>query len=352
MSIPTLAGISASMITTARLRSRVLFAGPENGIPVVFVHGNLTSATFWEETMLAMPADYRSIALDQRGFGEADPAAIVDGQRGLADLAEDVVALLDTLGIAQAHVVGHSMGGGVLWQLMLNAPQRLRSATLVAPVSPFGFGGSKDAQGNLCAADGAGSGGGVANPQYTQLLRDGERGAGEMSPRAVMNGFYWKPPYLSPREEDLLSSVLQTHTGERDYPGDAVASENWPGVAPGRWGILNAMAPNYQPDWSALYANAVKPPTLWLHGDSDQVIADESMFDLATFGKLGIIPGYPGEAVCPPQPMIAQIRHVLDNYAAAGATVREVLLEDCGHTPFVEKAAEFNAALHEFLAQA
>lgn len=348
--IPTLPGINAETITSARLKTRVLFAGAASGAPVIFVHGNLTSATFWEETMLAMPAGYHCIALDQRGFGEADPAAAVDGSRGLADMSDDVIALMDTLGIDQAHIVGHSMGGGVVWNLLMDAPGRLLSAALVAPVSPFGFGGSKDAQGTLCAPDAAGSGGGVANPQYTQMLKDGERGDGEMSPRAVMNGFYWKPPFTSEREEDLLASVLQTHTGERDYPGDSVASENWPGVAPGRWGVLNGMAPNNQPDVARLYAIEPKPPLLWLRGDSDQVIADMSMFDLATFGKLGVVPGWPGDEVCTPQPMIAQIKQVLDNYAAAGGSVEEIAIEDCGHSPFIEKAAEFNRALQAFLA--
>ena len=47
--------------------------------------------------------------------------------------------------------------------------------------------------------------------------------------------------------------------------------------------------------------------------------------------------------------MIAQIKQVLGEYAAAGGAVSEVMLADCGHTPFVEKAAEFNAALHAFL---
>ena len=165
-----------------------------------------------------------------------------------------------------------------------------------------------------------------------------------------MNNFYWKPPFTSEREEDLLTSVLQTHTGERDYPGDAETSEHWPGVAPGRWGVLNGMAPNNQRDVSGLYAIDPKPPLLWLRGDSDQVIADMSMFDLATFGKLGVVPGWPGDEVCPPQPMIAQIKHVLDQFAAAGGTVDEVVIEDCGHTPFVEKAADFNQVLHAFLA--
>ena len=351
MSIPTLPGISARTVTSSRLTTRVLFSGDESGAPVIFIHGNLTSATFWEETMVAMPADYHCIALDQRGFGESDPAAAVDGGRGLADMSDDVIALMDTLGIDQAHIVGHSMGGGVSWNLLMDAPGRLTSVTLVAPVSPFGFGGTKDAQGTLCAPDAAGSGGGVANPQYTQMLKDGERGDGEMTPRMVMNNFYWKPPFTSRREEDLLTSVLQTHTGERDYPGDAATSEHWPGVAPGRWGVLNGMAPNNQRDVARLYAIEPKPPLLWLRGDSDQVIADVSMFDLATFGKLGVVPGWPGDEVFPPQPMIAQISHVLNNYAAAGGAVDEVVIADCGHTPFIEKAADFNQALRAFLAR-
>ncbi len=349
MSIPTLPGITATTISSARITTRVLSAGDKSGTPVIFAHGNLTSATFWEETMLALPAGYHCIALDQRGFGESDASAAIDGTRGLADMSDDVLALMDNLGIENAHAVGHSMGGGVLWNLMMDAPERLLSTTLVAPVSPFGFGGTKDAEGSLCAPDAAGSGGGVANPQYTQLLKDGDRGAGEMSPRAVMNGFYWKPPHTSAREEDLLTSVLQTHTREKDYPGDFVTSENWPGVAPGRWGVLNGMAPNNQPDISRLYVIDSKPPVLWLRGDSDQVIADMSMFDLATFGKMGVIPGWPGDEVCPPQPMIAQIKHVLDNYAAAGGAVDEVVIADCGHTPFVEKTTDFNRALHNFL---
>ena len=349
MTIPTLSGISAKSISSARIRTRVLFSGDERGTPVIFVHGNLTSATFWEETMLAMPASFHCIALDQRGFGESDPAAAVDGTRGLADMSDDVLALMDNLGIDQAHVVGHSMGGGVTWRLMMDAPERLLSATLVAPVSPFGFGGTKDVEGKLCAADAAGSGGGVANPQYTQLLKDGERGDGEMTPLTVMNNFYWKPPFRCKREEDLLTSVLQSHTGDNDYPGDFVASENWPGMAPGKWGVMNGTAPNNQPDISRLYAIDPMPPVLWLRGDSDQVIADMSMFDLATFGKMGVIPGWPGEDVCPPQPMIQQINHVLSNYQGAGGNVTEAVIEDCGHTPFVEKAAEFNRRLHAFL---
>ena len=151
MSIPTLPGIRARVISSERISTRVLVAGDDSGTPVIFAHGNLTSATFWEQAMLDLPDGFYGVALDQRGYGDADREKLIDGSRGLADLSDDVLALMDTLGIESAHVVGHSMGGGVMWQLLLDAPERLHSVTLVAPVSPFGFGGTKDAEGELSA---------------------------------------------------------------------------------------------------------------------------------------------------------------------------------------------------------
>src|SRR5690606_33357400 len=109
MDIPTMQGVTAKSITTDRLTTRVLFSGAEDGIPVVFVHGNVSSATFWEETMLALPAGYRGIAADNRGYGGADLAKKIDATRGLGDLSDDLAALLDHLGIERAHLVGHSL---------------------------------------------------------------------------------------------------------------------------------------------------------------------------------------------------------------------------------------------------
>ena len=62
------------------------------------------------------------------------------------------------------------------------------------------------------------------------------------------------------------------------------------------------MAPTYY-DTSAIADLDVKPPITWLRGGQDQVIGDASMFDLAQLGKLGVIPGWPGDDVLPSQPM-------------------------------------------------
>jgi pimeloyl-ACP methyl ester carboxylesterase len=352
MPIPTIPGITARTITSARLATRVLFSGPDDGIPVLFLHGNASSATYWEETMAALPMGYRGLAPDQRGYGDADREKKIDATRGMGDLADDAFALLDALQIERAHVVGHSMGGSVIWRMMMNAPARIRSVTLAAPGSPYGFGGSKGLNGQLCNPDGAGSGGGIVNPAFTQLMAAGDRGTDnpQASPRIVMNSFYWKPPFKPAREEDLLSSLLSEHVGEREYPGDSVQSPHWPFVAPGKFGPANALSPLYAGDVSRLNHISPKPAVLWVRGADDQIVSDASLFDMRTLGAMGVIPGWPGAEVYPSQPMVSQTRAVLEDYQTHGGSSQEVVLPETGHTPYIEKPEAFNAAFHAHLA--
>lgn len=350
MSIATLPGITAKTIRTARLETRVLFSGAENGTPVVFVHGNVSSATFWEETMLALPAGYRGIAPDQRGYGGADRSVKIDSTRGVLDWADDLAALLDHLQIEKAHVVGHSLGGSVLWGFMIHHPQRIKTVTLFAPGSPYGFGGTKDADGTICYPDGAGSGAGIVNADFVKAVAAGDRSSDSpVSPRVIVNSFYWKPPFVPERIEDLLSSALSIHTGSDGYAGDAQPSNNWPMAAPGKLGPNNALAPNYAGDVSRLYSINPKPPVLWIRGADDQIVSDTSLFDVGMLGKLGAIPGWPGDDAFPPQPMISQTRKVLETYQSRGGKYEEVVLADTGHTPYIERPAEVNERFHAFI---
>jgi pimeloyl-ACP methyl ester carboxylesterase len=350
MPIPTLPGVTAQTITTARLTTRALFSGAADGPPVIFVHGNASSATYWEETMLALPAGYRAIAYDQRGYGDADRTKKIDATRGMGDFSDDLAALMDALTITQAHLVGHSLGGSVLFRFMIDHPDRILTVTLAATGSPFGFCGSKGLDGVPCQPDAAGSGGGVVNPDFAKRMGEGDRSTdSQVSPRNVMNAFYWKPPFKPAREEELLSSMLSEHVGGQEYPGDVVPSANWPMAAPGVWGPANALSPKYAGDISKLYAISPKPPVLWIRGADDQIVSDASLFDIGNLGALGAIPGWPGMEVFPPQPMVSQTRAVLEKYAAAGGTFEEVVFADCAHTPYLEKPAEFNARLHQHI---
>lgn len=348
-----LPGITNKMVDTARLRQNVYFSGPETGIPVVFLHGNFSAALYWEETMLALPDGYRGIAPDLRGYGWTEDK-LIDSTRGLRDLSDDIAALLGALQIQKAHFVGWSMGAGVLYRFVTDYPGRAFSLTLICPVSPYGFGGTKDAEGTPCYADFAGSGGGVVNPQFIQFIQAGDRSeADPNSPRNVINAFYYKPPFRAAREEDFLTAALAQKTGSDKYPGDFVPSANWPNVAPGVKGIVNCWSPKYLvSDVAELLAAPSKPPILWVRGDSDSIVSDNSMFDFGALGKLGFIPGWPGNDVYPPQPMVTQTRKVFEKYAAADGRFEEHIIEDAAHSPHIEKPQEFNALFHAFLKKA
>ncbi|HWB38394.1 MAG TPA: alpha/beta fold hydrolase, partial [Rugosimonospora sp.] len=189
------------------------------------------------------------------------------------------------------------------------------------------------------------------NQDFVKLLGAGDRGEdGAASPRVVMRTCYVADPAsLGEDEELLLDSMLSTKVGVDNYPGDSTTSANWPGVAPGPRGVLNTMAPNYFRVADELVAVADKPPIAWVRGDADLIVSDTSMFDLAQLGALGAVPGWPGADACPPQPMVSQTRAVLDRYAAAGGAYREVVYAGCGHSPHIERPAEFATVLTDLL---
>lgn len=350
MPMPTLDGITAQTISSPRLTTRVLFSGAQEATPVLFLHGNTSSATWWEETMVALPQNFRGIAPDQRGFGDADATKHVDATRGCGDWADDAVALLDTLRISRAHIVGNSLGGSVVWRLLMDYPERFLSVTLVAPGSPYGFGGTRDVNGTPCYADCAGSGGGLVNPELIKRMLAGDRSADSpFSPRNALRALIVKPPFIPAHEEELLSAMLAMHIGEFDAPGDFEKSPNWPHVAPGKWGPANALSPKYAGDVNKLFAANPKPNILWVRGADDKLVSNTAASDPGFLGMAGLMPNYPGPEIYPPQPMLDQTRAVLEKYAAAGGAFQEIVIQDAGHVPFIEKPQEFNAVFHAHL---
>src|SRR5690554_3277346 len=340
-------GITQRTVQTERLAASVLERPAADAQKtVVFIHGNVSSSLFWQPTMLALPEEVRALAIDLRGFGGSETLP-VDATRGLSDFADDVASVLDELGIRSANLVGWSMGGGVVMQLLLDRPELFASMTLVAPVSPYGFGGTVGEDGRPLTTDGAGSGGGGANPDFISRLAAGDTSAdAPTSPRAVYRSAYVKNADGLPHEDIWVESMLSTQTGIGNYPGDSTPSENWPGFAPGTSGVLNTMAPTHF-NASGIAESAVKPPVLWIHGTDDAIASDTSLFDLNYLGQLGAIPGWPGADVAPPQPMKLQTRAVLNRYRAGGGDYREVELAECGHSPHLEHPEVF---LRELLA--
>lgn len=336
-----------------RLKMHVLRTEPHPAdAPVLmFLHGNASSSVFWRSLLPEYAYRYRVIAPDLRGYGGTEDL-IIDATRGFLDQTEDIVSLMDALQIGKAHLVGHSMAGGVIYELIASFPQRVQSATVINPVSPYGFGGTMGINGESVYADLAGTGGGVANPEFARRIKEKDRSTEDpnASPRNVMNTFYFKPPFRSPEEESLLDGILDQKIGEQRYPGDSTTSANWPYVAPGKFGPVNAASPKYVAGLAKRFIQtSLKPDMLWIRGSHDQIVSDESLFDMATLGKLGYIEGYPGEDIYPPQPMVAQTREVFRAYENNGGSFREYVIPNTGHTPFLEDPEQFHQLLKPFL---
>jgi hypothetical protein len=227
------------------------------------------------------------------------------------------------------------------------------SIVLESPMSPYGFGGTRDLAGAPCWPDFAGSGGGTASPEMVRRIADGDRGTDDpASPRNVLTMLYGQPPFQLPAglEDELVDAMLQMATGDGNYPGTAVASPNWPGTAPGEQGVNNAISPKYC-DVSGFAKVADRPDVLWVRGDRDQIVSDTSAVDLGYLGQIGAVPGWPGADVYPPQPMVGQMRAMLDRYRGTGGRYEELVLAGCGHSPHLEQPDKFNALVGEFLAR-
>ncbi|WP_370943520.1 3-oxoadipate enol-lactonase [Amycolatopsis sp. cg5] len=107
-----------------------------DGVPVVFSGSVGSSLRMWDEQVREVAAaGYQAIAYDHRGHG-ASP--VPPGPYAIADFGEDVVALLDELGIERAHLVGLSLGGMAGMWLGAHAPDRIRSLTLCCTSAELG----------------------------------------------------------------------------------------------------------------------------------------------------------------------------------------------------------------------
>src|SRR3989441_911291 len=111
----------------AGTRIRSIDAG--TGPPVVFLHGLGASLYTWRHILPPiMQAGFRVIAFDNRGFGESEKPPT--GYRN-ADYERLATALLDSLHIQDAVLVGHSMGGAIAAEVAIRDPQRVRGLVLI-----------------------------------------------------------------------------------------------------------------------------------------------------------------------------------------------------------------------------
>ncbi len=115
-------------VQTRNLDTHVLVAGPEDGSPVLLIHGFPDSSHGWRGVMPLLAEDHRVYAPDLRGYGGTQRP---DDGYELGTLADDVIALLDALELETVDLIGHDWGAAITWEVAAVAPERLDSITVL-----------------------------------------------------------------------------------------------------------------------------------------------------------------------------------------------------------------------------
>ena len=124
----------------------------DTGEPLLILHGLLGSLTNWTWHSRRLAEHFAVYGIDLRNHGGSPHA---DGM-SFPLMAQDVVDFMDDQGIAEAHILGHSMGGKVAMQLAMDHPERVKRL-VIADIAPVKYGGARGEHDEifdgLCALD-------------------------------------------------------------------------------------------------------------------------------------------------------------------------------------------------------
>src|SRR5262249_16964753 len=108
------------------VRIRYIIVG--TGELIILIHGWSVSAEMWSEAIQDLSRNYRVIALDCRGHGKSGKPT--DPKQYGIQMVNDIVRLMDHLGIARAHIFGYSMGGSIAIKMLTSYPERFLTAVI------------------------------------------------------------------------------------------------------------------------------------------------------------------------------------------------------------------------------
>jgi pimeloyl-ACP methyl ester carboxylesterase len=216
--------------------ARIHYERSGSGFPVLFIHAGIADGRMWEPQAKAWANRFDMIRPDLRGFGNSELPPEPFANR------DDLVALLDHLGVDKAHVVGCSMGGTTAIDLALEHPERVERLVLVAGGISGSDLGAADAAlfADIEGADKAGDMDAV-NRAEVRLWVDGPRRPEGSAPAAVrdlvldMNGRTLKTDWASAEHRQLeppaisrlehISSPTLVIVGDEDLPHASANAE-------------------------------------------------------------------------------------------------------------------------------
>lgn len=251
-----------------------------DGTPLVLSHAGFIDSGMWDDQWSSFAARHQVIRYDMRGYGRSSPLEATIARR------DDLLALLKHLDIAQAHMLGCSMGGEIVLDFGLEHPQRVLSLVLVS-TAPGGF-----------AMQGP--------PPATLLEMLGAMEQGDLTLASELQIRMWVDgPFRQPEEVDAAVRQHAAAMNQIPMQNFTLAIDNMEPFKP-----LDPPAANR--------LSEIRVPTLIIAGALDH-------------------------------PEILRAAGVM---AAEIAGTEKAIMVECAHVPNMERPAEFNRLVLDFLARA
>jgi pimeloyl-ACP methyl ester carboxylesterase len=131
---PPIEGVRRSFVEARGVRFHVTESGPEDGRPVIALHGWPQHHWAYRDLLADPPPGLRIIAPDLPGYGWSGPAP---HEWAKDDVAADVFALMDVMGLEHVLLVGHDWGGYVGYRMVLEAPERIDGYLVINMAHPW-----------------------------------------------------------------------------------------------------------------------------------------------------------------------------------------------------------------------
>ncbi|WP_339799414.1 alpha/beta hydrolase [uncultured Marinobacter sp.] len=226
--------------------------GDANGTPLVMIHGWPESSYCWEHLGAYLKPGLRVIAPDLRGLGDSERT---EGQQHYLkqELANDVVSMLDELGITDFQLVGHDWGGVVAQEVALAIPDRVRKMVIMNIAIINNLKGNQEVMAKVRSGSG--------KAYWYQHFQQAPGMAEAMIPG---NEDVWLRFFLTgvvaPMPEDAIAEYIRMYS----IPGT-------PGAGASYYRAFHDDAKR----WASLSGHVWKIPSLYIYGNKDKVIIPE-----------------------------------------------------------------------------
>ncbi|MDZ5610094.1 alpha/beta hydrolase [Bacillus pseudomycoides] len=274
--------------------------GRRNKEILILIHGNMTSSQHWDLVIEKLQDEYHIYAIDLRGFGKSTYNKPIDS---LQDFADDVKLFIDELQLTKFSLMGWSMGGGVAMEFAASHPEFVENLILVESVGMKGYPiFKKDINGQPIAS--------TLLKTKEEIAQDPVQIAPVLDAIKNMNKLYYRTVW------DLLIYTHNKPDPERyeKYLDDMLTQRNFVDV---NYALItfnisdehNGVVPGNG------HIHRLRVPTLVVQGDRDYVV---------------------------PQVVGEELAKHLPN-------AELVILEDCGHSPFIDCLDEFTQHVTNWL---